>query len=460
MRAAKLWLIALCLCCGCAALGMNAPSIPIPRMRLSWQLPQIQRASLSNGMQVYVIVDPYSPIVSVRLALRAGSGADTPGLARLAYQALLLGSASHQVDVELDALGAAPRLQVGVDGADIALSAQSATLPQVVALLAEAAVRPRLSEEDVARLQRRTLALISAASMDTVGLALLMREIYGAAHAFGAPPLGTMASVSALRREDVARFHHRFVGPGNAALVLVGRVTLAEAVMLAQRSFGGWTAPAQGVPVPALPPVLPRDHVVLVPAPGQPQTLILLGKAMVPVGHPDELPLRFVDRVPAAMVSFRMYQYHDRLDWVSGGVSAHRGAGHMINATWVRADQTAAMLREILHQYGEMRDRLNPTPAAIYEARARAALALMGSFTSLDHSAGSVARLFLLGLSTGEYERRFKALLEVQAGELRPIARQYLDPDTLQIVLVGDPMLLQKQLTSMRLGRLVTAYGL
>src|SRR3546814_1652365 len=63
-----------------------------------------------------------------------------------------------------------------------------------------------------------------------VALRLLPPLIYGAGHPYAIPfsGSGSEASIAALTRDDLLRYHHDFIRPDNATLIVVGDTTLAQ----------------------------------------------------------------------------------------------------------------------------------------------------------------------------------------------------------------------------------------
>src|SRR5690606_29359519 len=100
------------------------------------------------------------------------------------------------------------------------------------------------------------------------------RVIYGDAP-YGAPGGGTLESVPAITREDVAAFHAARYRPSQATLVFSGDVDPAEARTLAEQAFGDWRDPAGAAPAvadkagPALPP-----RIVVIDQPGAGQAAV------------------------------------------------------------------------------------------------------------------------------------------------------------------------------------------
>jgi zinc protease len=131
------------------------------------------------------------------------------------------------------------------------------TLDTMAAILAS----PRFAEPDFDRVRENTLIGLRRDEQDpgSVGQKAIYRKIFGD-HPYAADPSGTRESVTALKREDLANFHHRYYVARNAVVALVGALTRAEAEAVAIRLTAGL---APGAPAEVLPPVPELDREVV-----------------------------------------------------------------------------------------------------------------------------------------------------------------------------------------------------
>ena len=76
---------------------------------------------------------------------------------------------------------------------------------------------------------------------NAVGARVRSMLAFGPDHPYGHPAQGLPSTITAITRDDLARFHDTYWKPGSSALVVSGDVTLAEATALATKYFGSWT---------------------------------------------------------------------------------------------------------------------------------------------------------------------------------------------------------------------------
>jgi zinc protease len=123
------------------------------------------------------------------------------------------------------------------------------------------ALHPAFKDEEVERIRKQRLVAILQEGDQPIASALRVgsKALYGD-QPYGFRPVGTTDSVKAMTRADMAGFWTAHYTPKDAALIVAGDVTEAEAKRLAEKYFGGWssTSAAASATLPA-PPSWPAD---------------------------------------------------------------------------------------------------------------------------------------------------------------------------------------------------------
>jgi len=428
--------------------GFDTPPPPGPARALRW--PALERASLPNGLEIWVARKPGGlPLVTVLLQIGAGSLHDPAGKAGLADLTLaVMAKGARRGDETMDAadlahaaesLGSALDIEVLPDCARLALTVGTARLEEAVNLLADVACRPTLL---AAELERSRAQALDALTLSLADAPLLAGEL--AQRLFwGETPRGrlaTHASLAKLRREDLLACHRQLLRPDSSRLILAGDVELAEAIELAEAFFADWQAPRQ--PLPALP--------LLSPQPLAPALLLDLPEA----GHCAVLlaapgPALGVDAAPAQVAQAVLGQgYSSRLNQelrIKRGLSygsssqaeALPGAGCWRLGAQTRPERAAEVAQ--LMRAELLRLAREPVPEAELAARQAALLGELGR--APDTSAG-------LALLVAEQARQGRgqqaladwpaALRAVRPAQLQALAGALWRPEALRCVVVGD----------------------
>jgi zinc protease len=217
---------------------------------VSWvRLPPLRRAILPNGLAVIIAERRALPLVTMRLAMRAGSAQDPglrPGLAAFTARLLRHGAGDRDEPAfaeALDEIGGLFGASIGLD--QLALDAEftTETWEQGRGLVLDALLRPRFPEAAVARERARSMAEIEQSHDEPEHVASrAFQRLLFEAHAYGHPAEGTRTALEATTRDDVATFASERLVPDGAVLVVVGDVDAGRELDRWSEALAGWRA--------------------------------------------------------------------------------------------------------------------------------------------------------------------------------------------------------------------------
>ena len=429
------------------------PPQPLPSRDV--RFPPYQIRTLANGLQVIAVAHHEQPAVSLRLIVRAGGAQDPenrPGLATLAATLLDQGTATksaEQVAHAIDSIGGAMGVGAGLDLSSVFAAVMKDSLNVGLDLVADVARNPAFAPEEIERQRQQMISAMKVSYEDPDFIAGLVfdRLVYGF-HPYGKPDSGTPESLSAITRADLQAFHKRWFLPNNAILAIVGDVTHEEAFAGAERAFGSWAR--ADVPVTGtseVPP--PARRLIVVDRPGAVQTEIRVGHVGVPRKHPDYLALDVALKILGGEGGNRLHRVLRSERGLTYGAEANinalKDAGDIVANTDTRSDTTAEALRLIVNEFARLR-RERVSPRELADAQAY----LTGSFPLTIETPGDIALQVLnavvYGLDLEELQTYRERVSRITPDDIQRVAQQFLHPDRLSIVLVGDANVFAKQL--------------
>lgn len=208
--------------------------------------PQVSHATLVNGLEVVVIPDHRTPVVTHMVWYKVGSADEPPGKSGIAHfleHLMFKGTAKNP-------LGHFRRVVASFGGQENAFTTADytayfqrtsrehlATLMEFEAdrmtglTLSDEVVRPELQvvlEEQNQRVANDPNARLG----EQVAAALYLN------HPYGKPVIGWRHEIEQLNREDALAFYRRFYTPNNAVLVVAGDVDAAEVIATAEQTYG------------------------------------------------------------------------------------------------------------------------------------------------------------------------------------------------------------------------------
>jgi zinc protease len=273
------------------------------------------------------------------------------------------------------------------------------------------------------------------------------RLVYGF-HPYGIPSSGTPESVAALTRDDLVAFHARWFAPNNAILAVVGDVPSAEAFAAVEQVFGGWER--RELPVqkfPELPDATRR--IVVVDRPGAVQTEIRVGNIAIPRRHNDYLALDLAVRILGGEGGNRLQRVLRSERGLTYGASADlqalKQAGGVVADTDTRSEATGEALRLAVDEIWRLQ-RESVHERELEDARAYLTGHFPLTIETPDAIALQVLNATFYQLDMRELQTFRERVNTVTVEDIQRVARLYLRPSRLSIVLVGDARAIAGQL--------------
>ena len=428
---------------------------PRPIAARDVKFPPYAVKTLANGLQVIAVSHHEQPAVSVRLIVRAGAAqdpADKQGVAALAATLLDQGTATktaEQIANAVDSIGGAMGTGAGTDLSFITAVVMKDSLTFALDMVADVAQHPAFAPEEIERQRQQSLSGMQVSYEDPEFLANVVfdRLVYGF-HPYGRPQAGTPQSVAALSREDLLAFHRKWFVANNAILAIVGDVTADEAFAGAERAFGKW-AKAETETVKNTDPPTPTRRLVVIDKPGAVQTEIRVGNIAIPRKHDDFMALDLASKVlggEGANRLFRVLRSERGLTYgASADFNALKHAGDLVAQTNTKSETTGETLRLIVDEIWKIqRERVGERELEGAQEY------LTGSFPLTIETPSQIALQVLnavfFGLDLNDLQTYRERVNAVRVDDVQRVARAYLHPDRLTIVLVGDAAKVTRQL--------------
>jgi zinc protease len=238
--------------------------------------------TLQNGLQVLVIQDHRTPVVTQMVWYKVGSADETPGKSGLAHfleHLMFKGTAKHpegEFSKTVLKVGGNENAFTSVDYTAFFQRVPRDQLKSMMEFEADRMTGLILKDENV--LPERDVVLeeynMRVANNPEARLnEQIMAALY-LNHPYGRPVIGWHHEIEKLDREEALEFYHRFYAPNNAILVIAGDTDAKEVRPLAEATFGK-VAPQPSIPVrrirPQEPvPVAPRTVTLADPHVEQP----------------------------------------------------------------------------------------------------------------------------------------------------------------------------------------------
>jgi zinc protease len=441
---------------------------PVPGPPREYHFPHFERRRLDNGLHLLVAPVRKLPLVTVVVLFDAGAVCDPAGregTAQLVAKLMIEGtqkSDGGELTERFERLGASIDAQADWDTAAITMTALSEHLPEAFDLLGEVLRTPAFRAREVERLKQERLAELLQLRAEPRGLAdeLFSRFLYTPTSRYARSEAGDERSIGAIERENVLSFYESRYVPAGATVIVVGDVDVDGADALVRRALGDWKGDAPARVTADDKPARAERGVHIITKGDAPQSELRIGHVGIPRNHPDFFPANVMNAVLGGLfnsrINLNLREVHAYTYGAFSGFQWRRQSGPFVVSTAVKSDITDAAAREVLLEI----DRIRAEPISADEL-SLATSYLDGvfpiRFETTAAIAAALAVLVIHQLPEDYYDRYRDRVRSMTVEQIQSAAQTYLLPDTLQMVIVGDPAIVRGPLEALGFGP-VTLY--
>ena len=423
---------------------------PVSREILQVKLPKPVEAKLKNGLTVLIVEDRRAPYISMQLHI-GGAGAlfepvGMAGLASITAQMLREGTNSKtslQIAEEIDRLGASINTGASFGSPDVVLSAAglSDNFDVWFAIATDMLFQPSFPADELEKLKQRLRVQLRE---QRSGANFLLNERFNRA-VYGDHPAAkvsaTAESLDALKRETLVQWHRQRFVPQNAILGIAGDVSAKDLLAKLEKRLAGWKKTELQPSWPANPVAANARHVLLVHRPNSVQTTVALGNIAIDRRSADYPAMIVMNDVIGGGASARLFLNLREEKGYTYGVysdfSALRYPGPWRAGGNMRTDVTDGALVEFFKEIRHIRDESVPSKE-LEESKRSIVASFALSLEQPSRVLNFAITRKLYGLPADYWDTYSSKIAAVTAEDVQRVARKYLNPETLQLVAVGD----------------------
>jgi zinc protease len=416
------------------------------------KFPEVQRASLPNGLKIVLAERHSIPVVSFNLMVDAGYSADQttkPGTSKLTMDVMDEGTkklSSLEISEQLNLLGANLSTGSNLDYCSVSLNALKVNLDQSLDLYADIILNPSFPQNEFDRLKKNLLVSIQREKVTPVqmGLRVLPQLLYGENHAYGNPftGSGTEASVTSITKDDLVKFRNEWFKPNNSTLVVVGDITMNEIKTKLEKLFKDWKS--GDVPQKNIADVNLSDKpiVYILDRPGSQQSIIFAGHVVPRRSPDDEVAIESFQNIFGGNFTSRInMNLREDKHWSYGAFSILWGAKgqrpYFVYAP-VQTDKTKESMNEILSEINNIKGSKPVSDEEFLKDKTSRTLSLPGTWETAGAVAGSLSEMITYNLPD-DYFAKFPAMVSSLTKEqVNNSSQKLLHPENLIWVVVGD----------------------
>jgi zinc protease len=410
------------------------------------KMPPVKEAKLGNGMKLYLVEDHDYPTVDLRAMVGAGTiydPADKVGLGEITGTVLRTGGTDKmtgdQIDELLESLGASIETGIQEGSGYVSVSVLKEDLDKGIELLADILMHPAFAQDkiDLAKIEQRSM--ISRRNDDIMGIS--DREynclIYGKENPYARYP--EYATIDAISKDDIVNFYQTYFHPNNIIFAAWGDFKSDELKKKLGRAFAGWKRQKMALPKKPGVDYKYRYTVNYIDKPDVNQSHIMMGHIGGLLSNPDYPALTVMNQILTFDRMFKTIRTKEGLTYAPWGYfgAEYDHPGVFSCGTQTKSESTVRAIRLMMDEIKRItREQVTN------EELARAKDSFLNSFVfNFDSKAEIVYRLMTYAYYNypPDFIQRTKAGVEaVTKADVLRVAKKYLHPDDLQILVVGN----------------------
>ncbi len=416
-------------------------------------LPPMVRTRLNNGMRLFFLRQVDYPVVQGVLYWPGGQIYDPEnrvGLAQLTAALLRVGGTqSHSPEAfneALASLGAEIQSSADRDYGVVSFRCLQEDFPRVLTLLAEMLRDPRWDQAQFDLLKQQSIEAVRREQDDPGALAL--REfpglVYGSESPWGRRP--TVASLQAIQLEDVRRYYEQYYRPSRMILGLSADLSTEQLTKVLENRLGSWNLPDE--PLPPLSP-LEKNWTggVFLLEKNTDQSTLILGHWGEKRNNPDKYALMLLNEILGGEVmSSRLGKRIRSTLGLSYGIYSQFGFQSDYGLFFIFGQTKGVSTLRVLKEARQILKNLvagSDLSQAELDQQKRSLLnSLFAQYEPLFNYVKEEARFALYGYPPDYLKVFEQGIRKVTLEDLRRVAKLYLRPDALQVLVVGNSRLI------------------
>jgi zinc protease len=432
--------------------------IKTPPLR-KFETVQPKRIALPNGMVIFLQEDHELPLIKGRATIRGGSR-DVPaakaGLMGIYGGAWRTGGTASktgdQLDELLDARAARVETGGGVDSTTVSFDVLKADFDMVYPIWVEILRKPEFRQDkiDLAKTQANTG--ISRRNDDPGSI--LGREIqklgYGADSPYARQ--AEYATIASITRKDLLDFHALTVHPNNIILAFIGDFDSAQVEKRLRDTFASWPRGTQ-ISKPAFISTGAKPGVYFVQKEDVTQASIAMVHPGIERNNPDYYALNVMNEVFGGGFSGRLMQKLRSEKGLTYGVGGGVGASWDYPGLFrLQMATKSGTTLESIEALKEEVSRLVTTPPSETEmslAKESILNAFVFTRDTREKALNQQALLEFYGFPSDYYVKLPSMIEKVTAADVERVAKKYVHPDQLAMLVVGNQKDFEKPLSSL-----------
>ena len=427
---------------------------------LNFVPPKVDRVVLENGMILYLLEDHDLPIFNITARIRTGAiyePQEKAGLASLTGFVMRSGGTvsmpSDKMNEELEFMAVSVETAIDRESGSANLSALKKDIDKSLKIFADVLMNPAFPEDKIRMRKDEVVESIRRENDNPTQIAHreFRKIMYDSKHPYSRKVEGTLESIEKITRDDMVAFHKKYFHPNNIILGISGDFNKDEIIKKLNTVFAGWKK--EGIQFPEVPKVDSRfEKAVFYAYKDINQANVIMGHLGIHRKSPDYFPVMimnfilgggsFTARIPGRIRSDEGLAYS-----AYSAFQTSRDIGVFFVSCQTKLESTSRAISIALEELEKIR-KSPIDKEELTQAKETFMNQFVFRFTTSASIVGQKVDIEYEELPLNYLETYLGNVQAVTHEDIQQVARKYLHPDEIKILVVGDKDKFDKPLDS------------
>lgn len=435
------------------------PQLPAPK---PLTVSAIQQFTLSNGLKVVLMEKHEVPLIQLNIIVKVGSvndPADKVGLTNLTLDMMdegAAGKSSLELADAIDFLGAKIQTASWFHKSGVYLHTPLSKFDDALKIARDILLHPDFPKAELDRKKKdRLTSLMQMHDQPTeIASAAFNSLLFGADHPYGR--MTNENSIKSFSVDDLKSLYNKYFVANNAYVVCVGDIKVEELKAKLESVLGAWKKGNVDEEKINTSVQVAKRVVYIIDKPGAAQSVINIGR----IG-----PERLTENYNALVVmntilggSFtsrlnnNLREVHGYTYGASSRFNFRPIPGSFVASSSVQTDVTDKALTEFFKELNGI--RVPFTNDDLNRGKNLVALSYPGNFQEVSMIAPQIDEMIQYNLPANYFNNYVSSMLNVKADEANAVAKKYIVPDKMIVVVVGDKAKIEEGIKALNLGEI------
>ncbi|MCF6148350.1 MAG: insulinase family protein [Candidatus Kuenenia sp.] len=417
---------------------------------LDFNPPKAERLVLENGMILYLLEDHDLPIINMTAQIRTGAvyePMEKAGLASLTGEVIRSGGTKSmppdKMNEELEFMAASVETSIGRESGSASLSVLKKDLDKGLKIFADILRNPAFPEDKIR--MKKDEAIESIRRENDRPQQIAGREfrkiIYENIHPYSRRVDGTLESIEKITRKDMIAFHKNFFRPNNIILGISGDFDKKTMIEKLNEVFKGWKK--EDIDFPEVPKVKNElNKSVNYVSKDINQANVIMGHLGIHRKSPDYFPIEIMNFILGgsgftARITSRIRSDEGLAYSAFSNFQTSQDLGIFYVMCQTKLNSTHRAISIALEEIEKMRSTLVDNEELMH-AKETIVNQFVFRFTTSASIVAQMVDIEYEGLPLDYLETYVDNIQAVTIEDIQRVAKKYLHPDKISILVVGN----------------------